>query len=256
MSSSFHPETDGASEHSNKTINQSIRYHVDHAQKGWVAALLRIRFNMMNMINAFTGFSSFNLHLGRSPWIMPPLVPSSFTPGIPAEDIQAAELIEKLLDDMRATSDNLVRAKIHQAHQANRYHSTDFCIIVGDHVLLNTFHRWRDYAQCGSDHVAKFMLRFDGPYLVTHANPDLSSYTLDISNSLARFNTFHVSELRKFIPNNTDLFPSCDHPRPGPIVTENGLEEHVIDKIIDEWRRGHGFQYLVYWLGFPDSHNE
>lgn len=36
MSSSFHPETDGSSERSNKTINQCIRYHVERNQKGWV----------------------------------------------------------------------------------------------------------------------------------------------------------------------------------------------------------------------------
>jgi hypothetical protein len=34
MSSVYHPETDGASEHSNKTINQCLRYHVNHNQKG------------------------------------------------------------------------------------------------------------------------------------------------------------------------------------------------------------------------------
>jgi hypothetical protein len=39
MSSSFHPETDGASERTNKTINQLLCYHVERNQKGWVKAL-------------------------------------------------------------------------------------------------------------------------------------------------------------------------------------------------------------------------
>ncbi len=256
MSSSFHLETDGASEQSNKTVNQSICYHVDRAQKGWVAALPRIHFNMMNTINASTGFSSFNLHLGHSPQVIPPLIPKAFTPGIPQEDIRAAELIEKLLLDTQTAADNLIRAKVDQAHQANCHRSADFCPIVGDRVLLNMFHRHRDYAQGGSGRVAKFMPHYDGPYLVTHANPDLLSYTLDIPNSPARFNTFHISELRKFIPNDKDLFPSCDHPSPGPVVTEEGLEEHVIEHILDEQRRGRGFQYLIRWLGFSESHDE
>ncbi|PBK65753.1 hypothetical protein ARMSODRAFT_978194 [Armillaria solidipes] len=55
-------------------------------------------------------------------------------------------------------------------------------------------------------------------------------------NSPACFNTFHISELRKFIPNDKDLFPSRDHPSPGPVVTEDGLEEHVEDcKALDVW---------------------
>ncbi len=67
---------------------------------------------------------------------------------------------------------------------------------------------------------------------------------------------FHVSELRRFIPNDKDLFPSRDHPRPGPIVTEDGLEEHVIDCILDEWRCGRGYQYLIRWVGFSKADDE
>ena len=34
MSTAFHLETDGASEHTNKTVNQCLRYHVMRNQKG------------------------------------------------------------------------------------------------------------------------------------------------------------------------------------------------------------------------------
>ena len=40
LSSSYHPETDGASEQSNKTVDQCICYHICYNQKGWVRALL------------------------------------------------------------------------------------------------------------------------------------------------------------------------------------------------------------------------
>jgi len=33
MSSAYHPETDGASERSNKTVNQLLRFHVKRNQK-------------------------------------------------------------------------------------------------------------------------------------------------------------------------------------------------------------------------------
>lgn len=38
----FHLETDGSSEKTNKTLNQSLRYHVQRNQTGWVKALPRI----------------------------------------------------------------------------------------------------------------------------------------------------------------------------------------------------------------------
>ena len=61
MSTSYHPETDGSSEHSNKTVIQAISFHFDERnQKGWVRALPRVRFDIMNMVNKLTGFSPFS----------------------------------------------------------------------------------------------------------------------------------------------------------------------------------------------------
>src|ERR1700678_2376321 len=50
-SSSYHPQSNGASERTNKTVNQCIRFHVERNQKGWVNALPRIRFHMMITMN-------------------------------------------------------------------------------------------------------------------------------------------------------------------------------------------------------------
>lgn len=41
LSSSFHPESDGASERTNKTVIQCIRFAVERDQKGWAKALPR-----------------------------------------------------------------------------------------------------------------------------------------------------------------------------------------------------------------------
>jgi hypothetical protein len=41
-SSAYHPQTDGASERTNKTVIQTIRFHVERNQKGWVRALPRV----------------------------------------------------------------------------------------------------------------------------------------------------------------------------------------------------------------------
>jgi hypothetical protein len=71
MSTAFHPQTNGASERMNKTVNQSLRYHVVRKQKGWVRALPCVRFEMMNTLNASTGFSGFELRMGRSPRLIP-----------------------------------------------------------------------------------------------------------------------------------------------------------------------------------------
>ena len=57
MSSAHHPKTDRVSEKTNKTVVQCVRFHVDNHQKGWVAALPKIRFDIMNTINKSQDFS-------------------------------------------------------------------------------------------------------------------------------------------------------------------------------------------------------
>lgn len=42
MSAAYHPQTDGASERTNKTINQCICFYVEWHQRGWAKVLPRI----------------------------------------------------------------------------------------------------------------------------------------------------------------------------------------------------------------------
>ena len=96
----------------------------------------------------------------------------------------------------------------------------------------------------------KFMPRFNGPFIVTKVNTSKSTYTLDLPNKLNRFHTFHSSQLRRFVPNNNELFPSRKLTQPGPVLTPDGEQEWLIDWILDEHTRGRGQQFLVRWQGW------
>jgi hypothetical protein len=121
MSTSYYPETDGASERTNKLVIQLIHYHVERQQTGWVKALLKIRFDIMNTVNASTGFSSFQLRLGHSPRIIPPLVPSNLPAEIRAsEEAQNAQkLLEEISHNVAEAKDSMLAAKIRQTLTAN-----------------------------------------------------------------------------------------------------------------------------------------
>ncbi len=254
LSSFFHPETDGTSERSNKTVNQAVRYHIERNQKGWVCAMLMICFNIMNTVNASTGFSGFQLCLGRSPRILLPFVPANLIDGSQAL-VDAAMIIERLNNDTTQAHNNLIKAKVNQAHHANKHRGKEIKFKIGDKVMLNTFHRCRNFKAGDKNHVTKFMPWFDGPYIVIHANLSLSSYTIEMPNSPNIFPTFHPSELKHFFDNDSSLFPSREHQAPGLVVTNDGIKEFHIDKIIDQQRRGRGFQYLVHWTGYRPEHD-
>jgi hypothetical protein len=246
MSTAFHPQTDGASERTNKTLNQCIRFHVDRAQQGWKRALPRIRFNLMNTINSSTGFSPFQLRMGRSPRVIPPLVSTSPDN---VEDIRALEVIKRLEMDVSEAQDNLMTAKLSQTVYANKSRTDDFPLKIGDRVLLSTMHRRHEYKRKGTVRTAKFMPRFDGPYVITKVNHEHSTVTVDLPNNTRVFPTFHMSQIIPFVENNNDLFPNRQLEQPPPITIDDE-EEYFIDRILDERTRGCGKQYLVRWTGY------
>ncbi len=253
MSTSYHPETDGSSERTNRTVIQMIRYHVERNQTGWSRALPLIRFQIMNTPNASTGFTPFQLRHGASPRVIPPLVQSSadeILTDFAEEGERARALLQRIENDVLEAQDNLLLAKTQQAMNANTHRGPEMPYAVGDQVLLSTFHRRRDFCQRGDGRTAKFMVRYDGPHTVVRSNPATSNYTLDLPASTNVHPTFHASLLRPFIPNDDQLFPSRVHDEPGPIVTPDGQEEFFVDRILDRRRRGRGWQYLVRWRGY------
>ena len=257
MSSAYHPETDGASECTNKTVNQCLRFYMQCNQKGWAKVLPKIHFQIMNTVNASTGYSPFQLHLGRSPRLIPPLIDTlqKLTGEHPREEKSAKEIVAELEHITQDAKDNLLQAKINQTAAANKRRADDDVFETGDHVLLSTFHRCRNYAQKGDKRTAKFFPRFDEPYSVTEAFPETSTYMLDLTGQQDIFPTFHASQLRRFRRNDPTLFPSRERFPLDPIVTDDGLEEYFVEDITDAQRHGCGWQFLVRWTGYGPEHD-
>ena len=246
-SSSYHPQSNGASERTNKTVNQCIRFHVERNQKGWIRALPCIRFHIMSTVNRSTGYSPFQLRFGRSPRILPALVT---TPPNPSNDhTSAREIIENLQTDVADARDNLFLAKISQSHFANPSRSDDVHYKIGDKVMLSTLNRRRDYKTKGDKRAAKFMPRYDGPYEIVDIHHDASTVTLDMPNAPNLFPTFHTSNIKKWTSNDDVKYPSCTLKEPGPIDV-NGVEEHLVDSILDHRKVGRGYRYLVHFQGY------
>lgn len=122
--------------------------------------------------------------------------------------------------------------------------------------MLSTANRRRNYKRKGKKRVAKFMPRFDGPYIVKKSFPERSKYTLRLPNNPKTFPGFHASLLKPFHPNDPSLFPDRELVRPPTVITEDGTEETLVDKIVDARRRGRGMQYLVRWVGYGKEHDE
>ena len=66
LSSTFHPQTDGATEHANKTMMQMLRQCVSLKQKDWVTKLPAIEFTMNSARSSTMGFTPFYLNYGHN----------------------------------------------------------------------------------------------------------------------------------------------------------------------------------------------
>lgn len=247
MSTSFHPQTDGASERTNKTVIQCIRFAVERDQRGWSRALPKVRFDIMNTLNKSTGYTPFQLRFGKSPRILPPILTVPKTDTDPAT-ATAAKVIEQMLPIELAAKDNLLTTKIDQAHLANQHRNPKFPFRAGERVVLSTTHRRAEYKSEDGRRVAKFMPRYDGPYRILSTNEKHSTVTLDLGTNSQAFPVFHTSEIQPFHENNDTLFPGRALHPPDP-VTIDGEQEHFIDKIVDERRRHNKIQYKVRWQG-------
>ncbi|GAA5978447.1 hypothetical protein JCM11641_007948 [Rhodosporidiobolus odoratus] len=80
------------------------------------------------------------------------------------------------------------------------------------------------------------------------------SLTLQLGADDKSFPKFHISKLRRYIPNDNSAFPERSPPRPEPIVVD-GTEEFVVEKVVDERKRRGKTEYLVKWEGYPDAEN-
>ncbi|KAG2341964.1 hypothetical protein BDR05DRAFT_887105 [Suillus weaverae] len=95
----------------------------------------------MSTVNASTGFSPFQLHLGHQPRMLPPLVDNAAPCAYESEEESTTKLLSQLEHDLLEVQDNLLAAKAAQATQVNKCRAPTIIFNTGDRVLLATKHR-------------------------------------------------------------------------------------------------------------------
>ncbi|GAA5974652.1 hypothetical protein JCM11641_007040 [Rhodosporidiobolus odoratus] len=249
MSTAFHPETDGRSERTNKTVVQVLRGLVSRRQTDWAAHLALTEYSINCAVNVSMGKAPFELVLGFVPRISP------------LSDREAVPSVEEVLSardaGVKEAQDFLRWAKTQQAIQvAARRRSEEDTFTVGDLVLVSSRDCRQLFKAAGSKgkRSAKFFPRYDGPYTVVAAFPDQSLYQLQLGADNHTFPKFHISKPRRYTLNDADAFPSRDPPRP-KLVKVDGEQEFKIEKVVDERVRQGKREFLVKWEGYPMDEN-
>lgn len=247
MSTAFHPETDGRSERTNKTVIQILRQYVSRQQKDWTDYLTTTEFAITLAKNDSTGMSPFELVLGFQPSVLPPT--DSQPSGMPAVEWT----IEVRQQQLKAARDALAAAKVRQAEQANRRRAEEPEFKKGDKVMVDSSdRRSRFKIRTQDSRAAKLFARWDGPYEIEEAFPEKSTYRLSLPASDRAHPVFHASKLKAYNENDGQVCANREPPRPEPIEVE-GEKEWVVEAIKDEKGKGGSRRFLVKWLGWLDD---
>jgi uncharacterized protein YuzE len=247
MSTSFHPETDGSSERSNKTAIESIRHYVSVRQHDWSEHLIHVELAMNNSVNATTGMTPTELLYGTPIRLVPhPVNTLSEFPAV-------TEFLERIDEAVALAQDRHAVAKTRQATQANKHRRADPEYKIDDSVYLSTKNlriKVKKQGKC-----AKFLDRYVGPFKIIRAHPETSTYKLELPANYKIHPTFHARLLKAAVPNDPELFPEREPARPGPAFPDDE-DEYEIEKILDHKDVRGKRRYLVHWLGYPTSDDQ
>ena len=247
MSTAYHPQTDGQTERSNRTLEEMLRSYVNWRQTDWDVHLSTLEIAFNNSKQSSTGFTPYYLNSGHE--IRLPLDAS--LPLVDGNNPVASERIRRLHEDLMMARDHIERAQKRQAQYADQ-HRRHVTFSIGDRVLLSTEH----LRMIGVKRTPKLTFKFIGPFTVVRVVGS-NAYELDLPNNMRLHPVFNISRLKAY-KDGTISHPLRDqsNTRPPPVIdAEDGAESFVPEEILECRGRGARKRWLVKWVGYPHEEN-
>lgn len=197
MSTSFHPQTDGQTEHANRNIGQIFRTIVRHDQKDWVDRIDLTEFAINASISGTTKYAPFELNSGY----MPSMICEIRSDDIIPKGIK--EFAKQALQNLAEVHDAIIEARVFQTRNANNRRTIEPKIDKGDLVYLSTKN-----INLPKGRAHKLCPKFIGPYKILQAEHNTSTYTLELPTALQARRlvpSFHVSLLRPYHVNDDTM---------------------------------------------------
>jgi Integrase zinc binding domain/Chromo (CHRromatin Organisation MOdifier) domain len=240
ISTAYHPQTDGQSEHSNQWLEQYVHIYTNYQQTDWAAWLPLAQYVHNSWTSSTTRKTPFDLLMGY----MPRLHVSTSLSHIP----EAASHRDRLL--MACTTALTVIRNAQQMllkHVLRKKGQCHFCpFSMGQKV-------WLEGTNLKTSHpTKKFALKRYGPFPITDViSPVVYCLTLPLSWKI--HNVFHVSLLMPY-KETEEHGPNFSEPPPELIEEQ---EEYEVEQVLalrlhGRWKK---LQYLIRWKGYSHAHD-
>jgi len=238
MSTAFHPQTDGQTEHLNQTIEAYLRAFVGHEQDNWVGLLPMAEFAYNNSITMGNGMSPFYANYGFHPVSSDPAASGPLNP--------VSKLYAHWMQGVhKASAEQLEAAHERMRRYTDPQHTKPPEYQIGDLVMLNG----RNFKTCRPSR--KLDHKNHGPFQVEKIILPLA-VRLRLPRKWNIHNVFHVSLLEPYRTSEHRALPD-----PSKIFREaddiEQCEEYNADEVPGSTRKGCRVLYLIKWLDYPDQ---
>lgn len=241
VSTAYHPQTDGQTERTNRTLEQLLRCYVHPLHDDWAHYLPVVEFAYNSHLSASTKATPFAANLGYEP-------DTPATLQLPPEPTDG-DFLSKIKSLHQLAKSNVEQAHDYQAKYANK-RRLPHPFEVGQQVRLSTKHLTLE-----TQPTAKFRDRWLGPFeIIEQVTP--VSFRLRLPPSMHRVHpVFHVNLLEPWHPSVSTTPPV----RPAPVCMDAAYGNvYNVDSIVDVRLnpRRSGLQFRLRWSAPYDDPSE
>jgi hypothetical protein len=235
-STAYHPQTDGQTERTNRTLEDILRSLCTEQSK-WDTLLPTVQFALNTSVSDTTKHSPFELNHGFKPKV-PAAYYSQLQPKDAPKNNAALDVIAKIKDLNTLIKSKIATAQLKQQHYAKR---TPMEFEEGDMVSLSTAH----LPIQGS---LKLSHRYYGPFKIVQ-KISRSAYRLKLPPQWRVHDVFNISQLK---PYHAPADGRAPVPIP-PVIGDDGEEQYEVDRIVAHrrTRKNKVLEFLVMWKGYP-----
>ncbi|KAJ9538901.1 hypothetical protein OSB04_031634 [Centaurea solstitialis] len=200
FSMAFHPQTDRQRERTIRTLEDMLRACVLEFSGSWDSHLPLVEFSYNNSFHASIGMPPYEMLYGRR--CRTPICWGE----VGQRELGSTEIVQRTTESVQLIRDRLRTAQSHQKSYVDKRRS-DLEFRVGDRVLLKVS-PWKGVI-CFRKR-GKLGPKFIGPFVVV-ARVGKVAYRLELPPELSQIhNTFHVSQLRKCLADESSHVPLDD----------------------------------------------
>jgi hypothetical protein len=154
------------------------------------------------------------------------------------------EFAQQAVRNMAIAHDAIIASRVFQKHHSDKHRREEPKIKVGECVYLSTKN-----LSLPKGRASKLVPKYVGPYRVTKAFPETSSYELELPEQLAQRRIhprFHVNLLRPHQANDDLLFPNRSTPEAYDFGAPDDTEWYVDEITAHRWK-GKTIEFMVKW---------